>query len=514
MTTAAVIMSALNEEYIEKTVGTLLARSSEHLNEIIIIDDCSEVPVDISTYGGDNPWVEQHVRRTEDGHDMPMPKIICIRNQERQGLIRSRNIGSRTANSDILISMDPHIKVDPNWLPPIIRKLEANYKCIGIPMTRGLNAQNWEESSNKDAKTAWRWDLDFYWYKDDKANDNSPAMAGHCFAFTKQWWAESGGLDDGMEKWGGENIEFSLRTWLCGGSVEIVRDSATAHWFKTGFVNYPMDGRSLLQNKTRIAEVWFDDWKEAFYQTLRKKPGDIPFGDISKMLDIKQRLQVRPFQWYIDNLDPDLGGVLKWRNKWPNSHIAVLGAGPSLDYISTEMLKCFDVVIGVNWNALALDCDFVVFHDIKPAKDVLDSGKYKPEQLLVPEKLKDGRGRFVDMAENVSPDWTQYRLGPQDRDSALKNKWPPFFHHATTVHTAVHFAAFLGANRVMLFGCDTKFAPDGRSHTKLVKQYRGGRYWPQNKDSEKYLARIQRGYDMLCKRLREWNVAFLRTDYL
>ena len=47
--------------------------------------------------------------------------------------------------------------------------------------------------------------------------------------------AECCGLDDGMEKWGGENIEFALRTWLCGGSVEVIRDSTTAHWFKTGF---------------------------------------------------------------------------------------------------------------------------------------------------------------------------------------------------------------------------------------------------------------------------------------
>jgi len=515
MTTVAVIMSALNEEYIEQTIGTLLARSSAHLSEIIIVDDCSDVPVDISTYkcGGDEPVVLQSARITQDGEEFSSPCMRCIRNNERLGLIRSRNIGARAASSDIIISMDPHIKVDPNWLPPIVERLEANYKCIGIPLTRGLNAERWEESPNKDAKTAWRWDLDFYWANDDKT-DLSPAMAGHCFAFTKRWFDESGGLDDGMEKWGGENIEFSLRTWLCGGSVEIIRESTTAHWFKTGFVNYSMDGRSLLHNKARIAEVWLDEYKDVFYQTLRKKPGSVEVGDLSKMKDIKRRLQVRPFQWYVDNLDPSLGGVMKLRNKWPNGNIAVLGAGPSLDHTSAEMLKCYDVVIGVNWTALAFDCDFVVFHDIKPAKDVLDSGKYRPEQLLVPEKLKDGTGRFADLASNISNDWTVYRLGAQDNDGSLKNKWPPFFHHATTVHTAVHFATFLGANRVMLFGCDTKFAPDGRSHTKLVKQYRRGRYWPQNKDSEKYLARIQRGYDMLRKRLREWNVSFLRTDYL
>jgi hypothetical protein len=178
------------------------------------------------------------------------------------------------------------------------------------------------------------------------------------------------------------------------------------------------------------------------------------------------------------------------------------------------MLKCFDVVIGVNWTALAFDCDFAVFHDIKPAQDILKSGKYRPDQLLVPTRLKDGKGKFVQDAVEVNNQWYTYELGPQDKDTPLKNKWPPFFHHASTAHTAIHIAAFLGANRIHLFGCDAKFAPDGRSHTKLVPQYRGGRYWPRNAESEKYVARINRGYDLLRAKLMEWHVALLRTDYL
>jgi hypothetical protein len=380
-------------------------------------------------------------------------------------------------------------------------------------MTRGLNIKKWSGDPSKDAKTAWRWDLDFYWSRDDKT-DRSPAMAGHCFAFTKRWWEESGGLDDGMEKWGGENIEFALRTWLCGGSVEIVRESCTAHWFKTGFTNYQMDGSALLRNKARIAAVWFDEYEALFYQSMRKKVGSIDYGDISKMLDIKHRLQVKPFNWFIKNLHPDLGGIFLFRNKYPNSNIAVLGSGPSLDYITKEQLSQFDVVIGVNWNALAFDCDYVVFHDKNPASDILNSGKYKPRQLLVPIKLKDGSGKFACDADTISDDWIIYQLGGQDQDSSLNNKWPPLFHHASTVHTAIHFAALLGANRITLFGCDTKFAPDGRSHTKLVKQYRNGRYWSKNDSTEKYLARIQRGYDILRSKMQQWNIAFLRHDYI
>lgn len=491
---ATVIMSVLNEKYTEKTVRTLLERSGDELEEIIIIDDCSD-------------------EKVEDNFPKLSDKVRIIRNATRQGLIRSRNIGAEAAKSDIIVSMDAHIKVAENWLPPIIKRLTNNYKCIGVPLTRGLDPEKWEETSAPDAKTGWRWNLDFFWRRDDKT-DESPAFAGHCFAFTKKWWEESGRLDDGMYKWGGENIEFSLRTWLCGGSVEIIRDSCTAHYFKTGFINYPMDGGTLLKNKARVAEVWFDDYKKYFYQAIGKSAGSIDFGDVSERKAIRKKLQTRDFEWFLKKFQPELLGVYSCKNKFRGGDIAVLGAGPSLDHVTHAMLKQYDCVIGVNYNALEFDCDFVVFHDIKPAKKVLDSNRYKANQLLVPLTLKDGRGKPSEISQNVCKDWLIYELGPQDKDKPLKRKDPPLFHHASTVHTAVHFAAFLGAKSVTLFGCDVKIAPDGRSHTKLIKDYNNGYYWPNNKETEKYLARINRGYDMLRTAFLKWNIPLLRVDYV
>ena len=202
---ATIIISALNEEYLQPTLDTLFERTPEKLlDKVIVIDDQSEEPIKIDH-----------------------PKVHIIRNEIRQGLIRSRDIASKLAQSTTVISIDAHIKVAKNWLPPILDRLSANYKCIGVPLTRGLDPKEWKTTGPASAKTAWRWNLDFHWAKDDKSNE-TPAFAGHCFAFTKKWWQESGGFDTGMEKWGGENIEFSLRTWLCGGSVEIIRDSRTS----------------------------------------------------------------------------------------------------------------------------------------------------------------------------------------------------------------------------------------------------------------------------------------------
>ena len=42
---------------------------------------------------------------------------------------------------------------------------------------------------------------------------------------TRKWWFESAMYDDGMLEWGGENIEQSIRCWLCGGSIVVARDA-------------------------------------------------------------------------------------------------------------------------------------------------------------------------------------------------------------------------------------------------------------------------------------------------
>lgn len=44
-------------------------------------------------------------------------------------------------------------------------------------------------------------------------------------------WEESGKYDPGMLEWGGENLEQSMRVWMCGGEIYVVRDSFVGHIF-------------------------------------------------------------------------------------------------------------------------------------------------------------------------------------------------------------------------------------------------------------------------------------------
>lgn len=484
MNGAAVIMSALNEEYVEPTVKTLLEQSGNLLREIIVVDDCSDVPLDFN-----------------------YPKTRIIRNQERQGLIRSRDIGIKAATSDVVFSLDPHCKVSENWLSPALQRLSDKPKSIVLPMTRGLKAAEWKEDGQAGCKTSWRWNLDFYW-RHDNGTDLSPSMAGHCFGCTRDWYHDSGGFDLAMDKWGGENIEFSLRTWLCGGTVEVLRDCWVAHMFKSKW-NYEMDGNSLQKNKARIAEVWFDNYLPQFYKAINRQRGAIQYGDIVDRLELKNRLQERPMDWFINNLQKELHGVFDLRGLYFGKNVAVLGASPAYGVISPEVLKQFDVIIGVNYVALDHQCDYVIFHDRKPAFKVLESGKYRPEQLLVPMQLKDGKHRHE---ADPTIGWRLFELGAQDKDKSLKTKEPPFFHHASTSHTAAHVAAFMGAKTVTMIACDGKVRA-GQTHANLP-EYSKGKYWPGDQETQNYLNRMSRGYDMLQAAFEEWKVPLLRYGFL
>jgi polypeptide N-acetylgalactosaminyltransferase len=286
-----------NEPYLVATVQSVLSiEDQQFIRQVLIVDDQSVPQVEYSWFPSD-------------------ARIQIYRSPLRLGLIRARGIGGDLAQGPFMVFIDAHCKPHPNWLEPIGKLLIQSPKRI-VNMEVGLlNGTSWSEipsPGGRMAKATFQWNLGLAWEKEltrdqivglsgtqvDANPDLSPMTMG-MFATTKQWWTLIGGLDRGLNTWGGENIEISLRTWLCGGDIVVARGAVVDHTFRTKFP-YEVRGDVYRRNIVRVVEAWFDTpSKRRFYAALKLRPGAVHPGDLEDTHAMQRRLNCRTFEWFL-----------------------------------------------------------------------------------------------------------------------------------------------------------------------------------------------------------------------
>eukprot|EP00913_Durusdinium_trenchii_P011060 g10383.t1 len=263
--TISVVITAHNEhQYLKRTIDSILQTTPpEILLEIIVIDDGSQPPLE--------PGFEQ---------------VHLLRHEERRGLTKSKMEGGNMARGDMIMFLDAHVKPHNGWYKALLRHVNINYKRVVVPLIPILDGDTWKTNNMAvGVKMMFDWKLHFTWL--DDGTDLVPCMSGGLFGITKRWWHESGEYDYGMNMWGAENIEQSIRIWLCGGEIFVARDSRIAH--------------EVIVNKVRAVEAWFDQYKAYFYHAEPAAKQFLPaMGNIDDRLALKERLQCKPFSWYVD----------------------------------------------------------------------------------------------------------------------------------------------------------------------------------------------------------------------
>lgn len=126
-------------------------------------------------------------------------------------------------------------------------------------------------------------------------------MAGGLFAIDRSYFYEIGSYDEGMNVWGGENLEMSFRVWQCGGKIKIAPCSHVGHLFRKSSP-YSFPGgitKTLYSNLARVALVWMDEWAN-FYFKFTELARTVKDGqNITERVELRKKLQCKSFEWYV-----------------------------------------------------------------------------------------------------------------------------------------------------------------------------------------------------------------------
>lgn len=142
-------------------------------------------------------------------------------------------------------------------------------------------------------------------------------MCGSGFAIRRDYFADIGAYDDGLQIWNGEQMELSFKLHLCGGNLLGIPCSRVSHVFRGHHKNHDLKNMDVAaRNFKRIAEVWLDEYKEVMYDEDVKR-FDIDPGDLMKAKLIKQKLNCKPFQYFLEEISPEMNTRYFYKGRYP-----------------------------------------------------------------------------------------------------------------------------------------------------------------------------------------------------
>jgi len=148
----------------------------------------------------------------------------------------------------------------------------------------------------------------------------TPVLVGCVTVADRRYFDGIGGFDAGLSVWGGDNIELSLRSWLCGGGAATHPCSRVGHIFKPFSFSFGGEKEKVIaKNNIRVVETWLPSRRDYYYASsfvYSYKRAEYTDEERASLRERRDRLlrggdgepplRCSNFSWFLSNVLPEL----------------------------------------------------------------------------------------------------------------------------------------------------------------------------------------------------------------
>lgn len=232
----SIVTGVLNDnEEINLTIKSIRQTAPTADVEIVVVDDASKTPVIL-----------------ED------KKAILIRNEVRRGAGAARHQAAEIATGQYLLLTDCHMRFTPSWFDNAMKVINGHYTtmfcacCLGLDERNmdvsrpygkyfGANLVLYEPEQHRVFEGVWR--------PEEKGQDNYElsCVMGACYFIPREYFLFLRGFK-ALRMWGTEEPYLSMKVWLSGGSIRMMKSVQIGHKFRH-VAPYSTELENLTYNK-------------------------------------------------------------------------------------------------------------------------------------------------------------------------------------------------------------------------------------------------------------------------
>ncbi|MGY4690674.1 glycosyltransferase family 2 protein [Salibacterium sp. K-3] len=231
----SVIFPAKNEgRHVKDTLDSLAACRTRQTYEVIVVDD------------GSSDGCCDFLAEKPD-HD----RVKRIRTRGI-GAANARNLGADHASGTYLAFCDAHLFFHDYWIDKLLFPLqngETDVVCPAIADTANLRSIGYGQTLKPDLSIQWL-------TKKAKLTD-IPVVPGGCFLLSRHVFEDVSGFDEGLKRWGLEDIELSIKLWLFGWRCSVLPSVTVQHVFRNTHP-YQVEETDISYNLLRTACLHFN----------------------------------------------------------------------------------------------------------------------------------------------------------------------------------------------------------------------------------------------------------------